>query len=210
MIPDIRLLVCLRNPAEQIYSHYWHLLRQNFHQPTVQKHLSFEEACERFPDQLLKPVRYWDQLQFWLQHFAPEQFLVLIYDDIKTQPEAVLQRTFQFLGVEPDFAPPSTRVRGAAARQGTSPRSGLAQQIHAGVYTSLSRWVYQPLKQGFGVKRANQLKDMLRVRPLMESVFFRKGYPELSPERRQNVLREFAAQVEGLEQLLNRKLDAWR
>jgi hypothetical protein len=210
MIPDVRLLVCLRNPAEQIYSHYWHLLRQNFHQPTVQKHLSFEEACERFPDLLKSPVRYWDQLQYWLKFFTPEQFLILIYDDIKTQPEAELARTFSFLGVDSSFLPPSTRERGTAVRQGTSPRSGLAQQIHAGVYTTLSRWVYQPLKEGLGVKRANQLKEALRIRPLMESVFFRKGYPKLNQSQREKLVRDYVDQVEGLEQMLKRKLDTWR
>src|SRR5262245_10285732 len=42
MIPGARLIACLRNPADQIYSHYWHLSRQNFHQADVQPRLSFE------------------------------------------------------------------------------------------------------------------------------------------------------------------------
>lgn len=210
MIPDVRLLVCLRNPADQIYSHYWHLLRQNFHQGTVQENLSFEEALERFPDRLTTPVRYWDQLRYWLQFFVPEQFLVLIYDDIKSQPEVVLARTFEFLGVDAAFQPPSTRDRGTAVRRGTSPRSGLAQQIHAGLYTGLSRWVYLPLKRRLGVKRANSLKERLRIRPLMETVFFRKGYPELSQKQREKLSQEFADQVQGLEQFLKRDLQSWR
>jgi hypothetical protein len=210
LIPNVRLLVCLRNPAEQIYSHYWHLLRQNFHQATRQKSWTFEEACERFPDLLKKPVRYWDQLQYWLKFFPPEQFLILIHDDIKRQPEVELARTFAFLGVDPAFQPPSTHTRGAAARQGTSPRSGLAQEIHARVYSGLTRWVYRPLKRGLGVRRANQLKDALRVRPLMESVFFRQGYPALAPQQRETLAREYADQVDGLEQFLKRKLDTWR
>lgn len=210
MIPDVRLLVCLRNPVDQVYSHYWHLARQNFHQAEVQGALGFEAALERFPDLLLKPARYWQQLQYWLQHFAAEQLLVLVYDDLVAQPETVLQRTFAFLGVDSTFVPPSTRVRDTSVRQGASPRSHWAGRIHRQLYATLSRHVYLPLKRTIGVRRADGLKRALQVRPLMESLFFRKGYPQLTAATREKLSREFASEVAGIEQFLGRELPTWK
>jgi len=210
LIPQARLLVCLRNPADQIYSHYWHLLRQNFHQPTVQADWTFEEALERFPHLLLKPVRYWDQLQYWLGFFPAEQFLVLLYDDIQRTPEATLAKVFDFLGVDSTFVPPSTTERGTAVRSGAAPRSTLAGRVHARVYTQLNRWFYQPLKRSVGVRRAHQLKEAIRIRHLLETVFFRRGYPAMNADTRKRLAREFADQVEGIEQFLGRTLGEWK
>jgi len=210
LIPDVRLLVCLRNPADQIYSHYWHLLRQNFHQHEVQGEISFEQALERFPDLLKRPARYWDHLQSWLTYFPAERFLVALYDDIQSCPESVLQRTYAFLGVDETFRPASSHDRGTEVRQGVSPRNRLATSIHARLYTTLSRAAYQPLKHAIGVGRANRVKDTLRVRQIMEWAFFRRGYPPLRPGTRAALNREFADQVRGIENFLNRRLDSWK
>lgn len=210
MIPETKLIVCLRNPVEQIYSHYWHLLRQNFHQAEPQPALSFEQALERFTWKLKEPARYWKQLQFWLKHFDRQQFLVLLFEDIKEHPESTLRTTYEFLGVDRDFVPKSVSDTGASARKGTSPRSMAAGVAHKHVYSLLSNHIYRPVKQVIGVRRADQIKESLRVRRILETLFFRRGYPKMSDGTCQQLKSEFAGEVAGIEEYTGRSLDAWR
>lgn len=211
LIPDARFLVCLRNPSDQVYSHYWHLSRQNFHQATPQPAWTFEQAIEKFPDHILKPARYWDQLQYWLKFFDQDRFHIIIYDDIAARPEHVLQEVFQFLNVDPNFRPTSlTESETTAVRKGSSPRSKIASQIHRRLYTVLSRSIYLPLKRTIGVRRADRIKDLIRVRPLLESLFFRKGYPQMNRATRDRLNQEFSAQTAGIAGLLKRDLSSWK
>ncbi len=210
MIPEAKLIVCLRNPVDQIYSHYWHLARQNFHQRKIQGEVSFADAINRFPELLLRPAYYWDHLQHWLQHFPAEQFLILLYDDIQSHPQRVLSEVYRFIGVDPTFIPPSMLDRGSDVRAGKSPRSESANAIHARIYHWLSRKVYMPIKRRIGVHRASMLKDRLKVRQLMEWAFFRKGYPPMKATTRKMLIEKYAEQVAGLQQFLGRDLSTWK
>ncbi|ETX05430.1 MAG: hypothetical protein ETSY2_22955 [Candidatus Entotheonella gemina] len=95
-LPEIRLIVAVRNPMEQVYSHYWHLLRQNFHQWHPDRlPCSFETALDHYPDALLEPASYDKHLQRWRQHFHASQLLILFYDDICHQPRDVLKTVYE-------------------------------------------------------------------------------------------------------------------
>lgn len=210
VFPGMKLLLCLRCPADQIYSHYWHFARQNFHRATAAEHLTFEQALDQFPDALLTPARYWTHLQYWLQFFPSEQLHIILYDDIVTAPETVMQGVYKFLGVDPHYVPPTLFRQNTEMRQGRSPRNSWARAIHTHLYATLSRRIYKPMKLAIGFQRADRIKEALRIRPLMESLFFRKGYPNLAADTRQALVHEFESEVTGLESFLKRDLSAWR
>ncbi len=44
-------------------------------------------------------VRYVEQLRRYREHFAPEQMLVLVYDDFRSDNEATVRRVLRFLDV---------------------------------------------------------------------------------------------------------------
>ncbi len=62
-------------------------------------------------------MRYVEQLRRYHAVFAPEQVLVLIYDDFRADNEATVRRVLRFLGVDdsvpvvPIEANPTVRVR---------------------------------------------------------------------------------------------------
>lgn len=209
LLPNVRLLVSLRNPIDQVYSHYWHLARQNFHSGSQSKPCTFEEAIERFGDTMFDAARYYHHLQRWLALFDRSQLLILFYDDLRSQPDRVLREVYSFLNVDLDFAAPSTRETGAAVRRGVSPRSSRLGRLHALLYDRLNRCVYRPLKNLIGVRRAARLKDLLRVRQGLEAVFFREGYPAMSRDTRALLAERFASEIGGLEQLSGRNLSHW-
>lgn len=96
-LPNAKLIAVVRNPIDRAYSAYW--LRRRIYQG-----MSFEEAVEADPN-LLRRGHYAQQLKRVLRYYPREQLLVLLFDDLKHDDEAFVQRTFQFLEVDPDYRP---------------------------------------------------------------------------------------------------------
>jgi len=117
-LPDVKLVVLLRNPVDRAYSHYWHQAARGF------EPLGFEEAIEREPERLAGELErmlederyvsyerhhhsylsrgvYVDQLRTWFDLFAREQFLILRSEDLFVDPPAVYRQVLEFLGAPP-------------------------------------------------------------------------------------------------------------
>jgi hypothetical protein len=211
LIPTARLWVSLRNPVDQVYSHYWHLRRQNFHEwDVVKPPESVEEAVERYPERLLEPAAYARHIERWLQHFDRSQLLALLYDDIRADPRRVLRALYAYLDVDPDFVPSSVTDAGSNVRQGRSPRGPVFEWAHSQVYRLLNVHVYYRLKLLLGSRRAVRVKDVLRLRQVMETVFFRKGYPPMSAPTRRFLAARFTTEIDQLQSLLRHDLAGWR
>ena len=212
LLPDVRLFVSLRNPIDQVYSHYWHLLRQNFHQWDRRTHAprSFEEALELYPQRLLQPATYHHHLRHWLSYFDRSALLIMFYDDICTRPREVLDELYAFLGVDSTFVPPSIGQTGASVRRGVSPRSPLLGRMHDFVYVRLNHTIYRPLKRIVGTRSADQIKNGLRFRQVMEALFLRQGYPPMRPATRAMLRERLAGDIDNLATLTGRQLNHWR
>jgi hypothetical protein len=210
MIPDARLLISLRNPVEQVYSHYWHLRRQNFHQyDTSQVPETFEDALVRFEDRLIEPALCGDALRRWFDLFDRTQLHVVLFDDIEAQPKAVLRDLYAFAGVDPGFQPPSAGRRDSDVRRGASPRSPLHDRVHKFLYQQLARRLFYRLKLAVGVRRAASFAERVRARHVMESVFYQPGYPAMSGRTRAMLVDRFADDVRELARLTGRDLSHW-
>jgi len=117
MLPKVKLIVMLRNPADRAYSHFYHEVAGKH-----EKLSSFEEAidCEekRLAGELEKMQRdahyqsfnhrhfsylargiYIDQLTVWMNSFPKEQLLLLRSEDFYADPGAILKRTLAFLNL---------------------------------------------------------------------------------------------------------------
>ena len=209
-IPNTRLFVSLRNPVDQIWSHYWHLRRQNFHQNSSSVPSTVEEAIHLHPDLLLEPSLYGKHLANWLACFDREQLLVLTYDDVVLQPEVIMRAIYEFIGVDKSFVPPSIALRDGTVRRGAAPRTPLLGAIHGSVYTMIQRGIYGPLKKLLGSWHAERLKNALHVRQVMEALFMRPGYPPLPKETRLWLTTILADDLRQLERLTCRDFTVWR
>ena len=107
--PDLQLIACLRDPVERAVSAYFHQIKAGRVAPSV----SLLDAARERPG-IIDFGRYATQLVAWLEHYPLERFLVLVYEeDIRpdeAKPQA-LRRTFEHLGVDPDFEPEDIAVR---------------------------------------------------------------------------------------------------
>ncbi len=91
-LPHIRLLTCLRDPADRMLSHYLYMVRSG------RTRLPFAEAVKRFPE-LIENSRYAKHLSEYLRRFDRERILVLFYDDLQSDARAFAALVFDFIGV---------------------------------------------------------------------------------------------------------------
>ena len=122
-IPDVRLIVLLRDPVERAYSHYQMMSR------TGREELGFEEALAAEPerlagleDALMSETEqflpsghrahrhhrhhayftrglYAEQLERWLEHFDREQLLALGTEELLARPQETYAEVLGFLGL---------------------------------------------------------------------------------------------------------------
>ncbi len=128
--PEAKIIVLLREPASYMASLHLQLLQIRVETAkTLRQALALEDErragrqvpreIANWPQVLLYTdrVRYVEQLRRYHDVFAPEQVLVLIYDDFRTDNEGVVRRVLRFLEVD-EHAPvaasqanPSLRMR---------------------------------------------------------------------------------------------------
>lgn len=118
VLPDVKLIVLLRNPITRAHSHHTHE-RLSGTEP-----LEFAEALEREQERTdgeeerlmrnpgarsfahqhysyLARGAYAHQLERWLRHFPRERLLLLATDDLSADPDGSILRVEAFLGLEP-------------------------------------------------------------------------------------------------------------
>lgn len=153
--------------------------------------------ASRMPWNLLyrEAVDYAPQVSRYLSTFGEDRVLVLLFDDLTTDPEGVYAKVTGFLGVS-GAGPESF----AARNPNKVPRSGALQRVLHGkrppLLTRASRLVGRRARLWLirRLERANT-----RERPA----------PRLDPDGRRRLERELAPQIEELASLIGRDLSGW-
>jgi len=120
-LPQVKLIVLLRNPVTRAYSHYYHEVAGGH-----EKIATFEEAIACEEERIAKEAEllakneqyisynhrhfsylargiYVDQLKVWMNLFPKEQFLILKSEDFYADPAAGLKQALDFVNV-PDLS----------------------------------------------------------------------------------------------------------
>ena len=140
VLPDVKLVVVLRDPVQRAISHYWHEVNHG------RESLSLEDALAAEPDVIapdldrvargqepsrLLPAKsyvargcYAEQLDRWAVLFSPSQMLILSFAELVSQPLSVDRKTLEFIGVDPDASPaPEFETQNAGSRKPTRPET---------------------------------------------------------------------------------------
>ncbi len=115
--PAARIIVLFREPASFMRSlHLQMLEHRSEDEPSLRKAIALDDARRagaepehvnpRWPQGVMyaERVRYVEQLRRYEALFAPEQLLVLIYDDFRGDNRATMSRVHGFLGIDDDVA----------------------------------------------------------------------------------------------------------
>jgi hypothetical protein len=184
--PDIKLLVCLRPPAEMIYS--WHWYGRNAVVTSLPE--SFEEMMENpFLRDLGCFARH---LKPYLERFPANNILVVQFDAIRRDPDRVRRGVYEFLNVAADFKPQlETGKNPARAPRFPILQTG-AQRLYAGI--SAVPGVDKLLKSPAIAKMLQDTYHLLNTKA--------RKYERLAPEERRKWEAYYAADQEELSRIL--------
>ena len=119
-IPNVRLIVNLRNPVDRAYSAYNHMVRAGWETKTFEDAINSElkrieiikEDSElriknpNFSNYLmflyLRQGNYAEKLKDWLKLFPREKFFIFSTDELAEKPTEVIEQVFDYLNV-PNF-----------------------------------------------------------------------------------------------------------
>ena len=98
--PDLKFIVCLRNPVNRAISSYYHAINKGRIPP-------FQNITYAGGKQGLVGMGfYYSHLMEWFEYFDRERFLILIYElDVKENKDETLKKIYQHLGVDDCFVP---------------------------------------------------------------------------------------------------------
>ena len=102
ILPDAKVIYLLRDPVERVVSHYVH----SYAEGSENRPISDVLRCFDKNKYLLTSL-YYMQLEAYLSHYAANQLLVICTEELKLNPNSVLEEVFQFLRVDPTFTSPT-------------------------------------------------------------------------------------------------------
>lgn len=197
-IPNAKLIALVREPIDRAISHY-----QVHRDKGKIGSVSFAEAIEGNPDLYLLPGLYARHLQKFISIFGRDKLLILLYDDLKNNPDAVLSSCLSFLELSEFIftdagVPVNTRHESAAK------------------FLLINRFLYALLRSGrlmpkwlrkFGVWLGfrNLFNKLRLINQNLKPGRTLSGV-EVSPETRKKLVRYYEDDVKELSTLLGRDL----
>lgn len=116
LIPHAKLIVSLRDPVDRVVSHAQMNVRLGLAE-------DLEDDIRRMAD--TDEHEYAPKLERWFTAMPREQFLVINFDDLATDPLLTARQMFRFLGVADSHEPPTDTI----FNPGGVPRSRFVQRI---------------------------------------------------------------------------------
>ena len=147
LLPEVPLIVLLRNPVERAISHYFHSQRNGREPLPIEQAMAEEESridgefarmqadgryisrAHRWHSYKARG-RYVEQLRAVLAHFPPEQLLILKSEDLFQEPQRIFDAACAHIGIRTGFRPPNLEaqlVGGYDQQQGDAVRTSLQQ-----------------------------------------------------------------------------------
>lgn len=197
--PAMRLICCLRNPYERALSHWRFFARNGIARP------SLVQQSESDPD-VFYMGHYASQLEVARSLFPENQILIFLYEDLDTSPELVVNRLYQFVGVDSAFVPLSVYRKvnvNAAARV-----QWLAREVHR---IHMHSWGASRLAFNLvgAVKRVRPIRRLVQ-RALYREERVNGTWVDYLHEFPGDVIARYEREISGVEAILGRDLSHWR
>lgn len=184
LIPDVKVIASLRNPAERAFSGFLMRTRRGESVRTAYEELTATASH-------VKEGFYYVRLKRYFDEFPREQLKIFLFDEFRRDPGGIMRELFDFVGVDPNFVP-DTRSKHNPANV---PKSRLMNRVfyHPRVIRTAKTVI--PVSAYGLAKRARQLN--LRTPPTL---------PDDLRSRLLDIYREDIVMLEGL---LERDLAVW-
>lgn len=196
-IPDAKLICSLRDQSERAYS--WYRLFLRFNPDIFWTDYSFKKFLTYHNEVYGREGFYLEHLQRYLTLYPRESMLVLLNEDLKSDPIAYIQNIYRFLDVDPTFVPPSVN-KYINPMNPEVLRSKTLKNISISIEQS-----YKLKKLGLG-----QISDVInRINTLRIAADRYPTRHQLDPEMRSRMADLYREHNEKLGDFLGRDLSHW-
>jgi hypothetical protein len=196
--PDMRLVCCLRNPYARALSAWRFFGRNGMDQPTL------AAQGERHPS-VFDQGFYATQLSVLLSVFPRDQVLIFFFEELSAAPEAIAHRLYEFIGVKPDFLPPSLYKR---VNVNAKPRSRIVARLVQ--YIHNESWKHSHHLSNL----IGQIKQIRPLRRFVRATLYKEN--ECSSDWREHIrefpdhiLSRYESEIGELENMLGKDLAEW-
>lgn len=187
LLPDIPLIVQLRNPIERAYSDYCMLYRRG----TVTKDPGhYLDRSNSEQPRFLEDGLYGRHLARYLDHFDRSQIRIIFHDDIRTNPEVVIADVCRHIGVAVHVAPDEVRARKNASEAALLPLP--------------LRRLLRPMKRA-----VQPLRDQPWFHRVHAGLAQPVRYPPLSEDLVRRLQHYYEEDIERLGAIAGRDLTSW-
>ncbi len=186
LLPNAMLIAQLRNPVDRAYSDYCMLYRRGHVGSDVERYLDTRSATPRF----LQNGLYARHIARWREYFPADRLKIILYDDIRANPERVLADVCSALQLPPEIDADRVRRR--------------SNDSEAPLVPLPLRRLPQSIKNLVAPLRGNPAFDATRriiARPVQ--------YPRLTNDLRMRLNDYYADDIAQLGRILDRDLSAW-
>ncbi len=194
-IPDCKIILTFRDPAERLYSLY--RLARKKRQPVPE---TFDGYWRAIVDSGSEVATYATQLRAWQRTFGEENLLVLFYDDLVADRQTYLNRICDFIGIP--------RVSLAQSPVGDShvfdaPGAAKPNSLSRRIVVAID-WIAK-----HGGERLVQFGKNSQIRNKVRDLFV-VNFESLSRASADELLALMLPETEELEKITGRDLSQWK
>jgi hypothetical protein len=195
--PNFRILLALRDPVERAYSNHLHNVRLGYWQGSD---LSFEAglACTSM---YVEQSRYAKHLQAWLEYFQKDRVLIILQEEIATDPQAQARLVYEFLGIGRNHV---SDIVGQRTNESYLPRSRGRERFirEVGAWTQRAGlgWVERGMRR-LGVVSALHRGNRLDIRKIV---------PPMHDQTRRMLIGKLGPDTLALAKLMGRRSLPWK
>jgi len=205
--PHVKLIASLRHPVDRAYSHYRFNVIRKGHMTVYD---SFEDALNQ-EEELVAEGMYSKQLKEYYDAFPRKNIKIILYDDIQSDPGAVIRDLFTFLEVDNTFAHESaTEKRGVTGKKKMEYKLPLVNPIMYYMRGRIRGGVLDKALTATGLKK-RLLTLAQKNRRLVEVTADDRStrFPPLTDDIYAKLTPIFAKDIKELELILGRDLQSW-
>ncbi|MEC7985263.1 MAG: sulfotransferase [Myxococcota bacterium] len=213
--PEAKIILSLRNPVDWLYSLHSHMVFAGYEDTLV-----FQDALNKEEDRLrgyqMPPnayppigvryrslVRYHDQVQRYFSEFGRKNVHIILFDDLKSQPQTVLEDALSFLGLPTEYEGKSRALQSSKKQRNAN---------HAHRSRTLHHWIKSGKRRAIlhGVTKAPLPGPRFVLRLLHKLNTKTTERTMMNAQLRTQLTQELRAEVEKIESLINVNLSSWK
>jgi hypothetical protein len=187
MLPEVKILVLLRNPVKRAFSNYATLFMSGRETEELEIALSKEEERLRKGYEHFWAYKglglYYDQTRRYVELFGRSRVGIWLYEDMSSDPVQIFQEICRFIGVDDSFAPDLSR-HNVSTRQ----ESEVVLQLRRNVLWKRMKWILPEKLREMGKRVVRTLTGTRKL--------------EMKPSTRRYLLEFYRADILKLHALL--------